>query len=126
MQPGRVILNRAWFLQNPLFGGHGAVGAYQPVKKIAVAVATAYGEGSFDVRGNSKYPGHADIFAAIGASQTRGAAMQPSADVEAEPPANGPALGQRSYPPASTTSWRGVSAPLGSCYGQMYLEHTFF
>jgi CubicO group peptidase (beta-lactamase class C family) len=63
-----VILSGAWILQNPLFGGYGAIEAYLPARRIAIAVATTFGEGSFDDQGNN----HAaraswEIFAAIGA-----------------------------------------------------------
>jgi CubicO group peptidase (beta-lactamase class C family) len=63
-----VVISNGWLLQNPLFAGYGAVEAYLPAKKIAIAVATTYGEGSFDDEGNYKY-GNASqqIFAAIGA-----------------------------------------------------------
>jgi hypothetical protein len=63
-----VILSGAWILQNPLFGGYGAIEAYLPARRIAIAAATTFGEGSFDDQGNN----HAaraswEIFAAIGA-----------------------------------------------------------
>jgi CubicO group peptidase (beta-lactamase class C family) len=63
-----VVNSSGWLLQNPLFGGYGAVEAYLPSKKIAIAVATTYGEQSFDEQGNYMY-GNASqrIFAAIGA-----------------------------------------------------------
>jgi CubicO group peptidase (beta-lactamase class C family) len=62
-----VVLSGSWILQNPLFGGYGAVEAYLPSKKIAIAVVTTYGEESFDIQGNYKY-GNASqaIFKAIG------------------------------------------------------------
>jgi CubicO group peptidase (beta-lactamase class C family) len=47
-----VVLHGPWILQNPLFGGYSAVEAYLPEKKIAIAVANTYGEGSFDEQGN--------------------------------------------------------------------------
>jgi CubicO group peptidase (beta-lactamase class C family) len=62
-----VVLSGSWLLQNPLFGGYGAVEGYLPAQKIAIAVATTFGEGAFDDQGNYKYSSHADIFAAIGA-----------------------------------------------------------
>jgi CubicO group peptidase (beta-lactamase class C family) len=61
-----VVLSGDWLLQNPLFAGYGAVTGYLPAQKIAVAVATTFGEGAFDDEGNYKYSSHSDIFAAIG------------------------------------------------------------
>ena len=49
-----VVRNGSWILQNPLFGGYGAVEAYQPARKISIAVVTTFGEGSFDSQGNTK------------------------------------------------------------------------
>jgi hypothetical protein len=46
-----VIFNGAWLLQSPQFGGYGGVAAYLPARRIALAVATTYGEGSFDASG---------------------------------------------------------------------------
>ena len=40
--------------------------AYLPAQKIAIAVATTFGEGSFDDQGNYKYSSHVELFAAIG------------------------------------------------------------
>ncbi len=60
-----VVLSNSWILQNPLFGGYGAVEAYLPSKKIAIAVVTTYGEGSFDEQGIYKNASQA-IFKAIG------------------------------------------------------------
>ena len=39
---------------------------YLPARKIAIAVATTFGEGAFDDQGNYKYSSHSAIFAAIG------------------------------------------------------------
>ena len=61
-----VVLSNAWILQNPLFAGFGAVAGYLPAAKIAIAVATTYGEGAFDDQGNYKYSSHQEIFGAIG------------------------------------------------------------
>jgi CubicO group peptidase (beta-lactamase class C family) len=61
-----AVLSGSWILQNPLFAGCGAVTGYLPAEKIAVAVATTYGEGAFDDQGNYKYSSHLQIFAAIG------------------------------------------------------------
>ncbi|MBA2598306.1 MAG: beta-lactamase family protein [Chloroflexia bacterium] len=62
-----VVLSGSWILQNPLFAGYGGVEAYLPAKKLAIAVATTFGEGSFDDEGNYKYSSHVELFAAIGA-----------------------------------------------------------
>lgn len=62
-----VVLHGPWILQNPLFGGYGGVMAYLPARKIAVAVATTFGEGAFDDRGGYTYASHVQLFAAIGA-----------------------------------------------------------
>lgn len=61
-----VVLTNSWIAQNPLFAGCGAVAGYLPVEKIAIAVATTFGEGAFDDQGNYKYSSHQDIFRAIG------------------------------------------------------------
>jgi CubicO group peptidase (beta-lactamase class C family) len=63
-----VVLTADWILQNPLFAGYGAVAGYLRAEKIAIAVATTYGEGAFDDEGNYKYSSHQDIFGAIGNS----------------------------------------------------------
>lgn len=47
-----VVRNGSWVLQNPLFGGYGAVEAYNPGKKISIAVVTTFRNGSFDARGD--------------------------------------------------------------------------
>jgi CubicO group peptidase (beta-lactamase class C family) len=47
-----VVLHGDWILQNPLFAGYAAVEAYLPEKKIAIAVASTYGEAGFDDQGN--------------------------------------------------------------------------
>ncbi len=62
-----VAFRGSWIVQPPLFGGYGAVIGYLPAKKIAIAVATTFGEGSFDDQGGYKYSSHQDIFTAIGA-----------------------------------------------------------
>ena len=62
-----VVLSGAWIVQNPLFGGYGGVMAYLPAQKIAIAVATTFGEGSLDNQGGYKYSSHVKLFAAIGA-----------------------------------------------------------
>ena len=47
-----VVRNGSWILQNPLFGGYGAVEAYLPAKKISIAVAVTFGARSYDAAGN--------------------------------------------------------------------------
>ena len=63
-----VILSGSWILENPLLAGYGSAAAYLPAGKIAIAVATTFGEGSFDETGDNR-SGRAswEIFAAIGA-----------------------------------------------------------
>jgi hypothetical protein len=61
-----VILTGDWIVQNPLFAGCGAVAGYLPAEKIAIAVATTFGEGAFDDQGNYRYSSHQDLFGAIG------------------------------------------------------------
>jgi CubicO group peptidase (beta-lactamase class C family) len=61
-----VVLSGDWILQNPLFAGYGAVAGYLPAEKIAVAVATTFGEGAFDEQGTYRHRSFQDIFAAIG------------------------------------------------------------
>jgi CubicO group peptidase (beta-lactamase class C family) len=61
-----VVLHGKWILQNPLFSGYAAIGAYYPAGKLAVAVASTFGEGSFDEQGNYSI-GWQDVFEAIGA-----------------------------------------------------------
>jgi CubicO group peptidase (beta-lactamase class C family) len=60
-----AVLHGKWVLQNPLFGGYAAIGAYLPPKKIAIAVATTFGEASFDDKGNYSQ-GWQDLFQGIG------------------------------------------------------------
>ena len=59
-----VVISGSWLLQNPLFGGYGAVAAYLPAKKIAIAVANTFQEAAFDDQGNYKHKPFQDIFAA--------------------------------------------------------------
>ncbi|CAA9551296.1 MAG: D-alanyl-D-alanine carboxypeptidase [uncultured Thermomicrobiales bacterium] len=62
-----VVLAGPWILQNPLFGGYGAIEAYLPSKKVAIAVVTTFGERSFDEQGNNPHARASwNIFAAIG------------------------------------------------------------
>ena len=64
-----VVLSGPWILQNPLFAGYGAVEAYLPSRKLAIAVATTFAEQGFDVAGDYLH-GRAswEIFAAIAAT----------------------------------------------------------
>lgn len=60
-----AVLHGQWVLQNPLYGGYAAIGAYLPPKKIAIAVAVTFGENSFDDQGNYSQ-GWQDLFQGIG------------------------------------------------------------
>jgi CubicO group peptidase (beta-lactamase class C family) len=62
-----VVRTNAWILQNPLFAGCGGVMAYLPSRRIAIALATTFGEGAFDDEGGYKHSSHVELFAAIGA-----------------------------------------------------------
>lgn len=43
-----VVISGDWLLQNPLFSGESAVGAYLPADDVAIAVAVTYQPGAFD------------------------------------------------------------------------------
>src|SRR5437762_5997382 len=61
-----VVRSGSWLLQNPLLGGSGAIEAYLPSKKIAIAVAVTFIPGAFDSQGN--YANSSDtVFRSIGA-----------------------------------------------------------
>ncbi len=60
-----AVLHGEWVLQNPLFSGFAAIGAYLPPKKIAIAVANTFAEASFDDKGNYTQ-GWQDLFQGIG------------------------------------------------------------
>jgi CubicO group peptidase (beta-lactamase class C family) len=63
-----VVRSGPWILQNPLFCGYGAVEAYLPARKLAIAVATTFGEQSFDAQGDYLHSRASwEIFAAIAA-----------------------------------------------------------
>jgi CubicO group peptidase (beta-lactamase class C family) len=47
-----VVRNGSWIVQNPLFAGYAAVEAYNPARRISIAVATTFGRGNFDSQGN--------------------------------------------------------------------------
>ena len=62
-----IVISGNWLLQNPLFGGYSAVGAYLPAQKISIAVAVTYQDAAFDADGN--YANEADgLFRRIGAT----------------------------------------------------------
>ncbi len=61
-----VVLHGKWILQNPLFSGYAAIGGYYPAGKLTVAVATTFGEASFDEHGNYT-SGWQSVFETIGA-----------------------------------------------------------
>lgn len=61
-----VVLSGSWILQNPLFAGCGAIEAYLPARKIAIAVATTFTEEGFDAEGNALHSRASwEIFAEI-------------------------------------------------------------
>ncbi len=61
-----IVRSGSWLLQNPLLGGYGAIEAYLPSKKIAIAVAVTFTPEAFDSEGN--YPNASDgLFRPIGA-----------------------------------------------------------
>jgi len=61
-----VVRSGSWLLQNPLLDGYGAVEAYLPSKKIAIAVAVTFTPEAFDSQGS--YPNASDtVFRSIGA-----------------------------------------------------------
>jgi CubicO group peptidase (beta-lactamase class C family) len=60
-----VVRSGSWLLQNPLLDGYGAVEAYLPPRKIAVAVAVTFTPEAFDSQGN--YANSSDtLFRSIG------------------------------------------------------------
>jgi len=61
-----VVRSGSWLLQNPLFAGCGAIEAYLPSKKIAIAVAVTFNEQAYDAQGNVNNYSQ-NLFAAIGA-----------------------------------------------------------
>lgn len=61
-----VVRNGSWILQNPLFGGYGAIESYLPSKRISIALAYTLNEKGFDSEGNySNYP--TALYSQIGA-----------------------------------------------------------
>src|SRR5438105_3741381 len=62
-----VVRSGSWLLQNPLLGGLGAIEAYLPSEKIAIAVAVTFTPEAFDSQGN--YANSSDkLFRSIGTS----------------------------------------------------------
>jgi len=60
-----VVRSGSWLLQNPFLGGLGAIEAYLPSKKIAIAVAVTFAPEAFDSQGN--YANSSDkLFRSIG------------------------------------------------------------
>ena len=60
-----IVRSGSWLLQNPLVDGYGAVEAYLPSKKIAIAVAVTFAPEAFDSQGN--YANSSDaLFRSIG------------------------------------------------------------
>jgi CubicO group peptidase (beta-lactamase class C family) len=54
-----VVISGDWLLQDPLFSGESAVGAYLPAQDVAIAVAVTYQPGAFDAT-TGNYPNTAD------------------------------------------------------------------
>lgn len=50
-----MVLKDSWILQNPLFFDYGSIEGYLPEEKIAIAIASTYGEASFDDQGDYQY-----------------------------------------------------------------------
>lgn len=46
-----VFRTGSWIAAQPLFAGLGSVAAYNPAKRVSIAVAVAFGEGAFDADG---------------------------------------------------------------------------
>ena len=47
-----IVISGNWLLQNPMFGGYGAIEAYLPSQKIAIAAAVTFNPEAFDDQGN--------------------------------------------------------------------------
>jgi len=64
-----IVTTGNWVMQNPAFGGFGAVMAYLPGQDIAVSIAVTFGEGSYDPADGSNLAGNAAdiLFRDIGA-----------------------------------------------------------
>jgi hypothetical protein len=46
-----VVITGNWLVQNPMFGGYGAIEAYLPSQKIAIAAAVTFDPEAFDDQG---------------------------------------------------------------------------
>ncbi|BBY15428.1 serine hydrolase domain-containing protein [Mycolicibacterium litorale] len=61
-----IVISGDWLLQDPMFAGLGAVEAYLPARKLAIAVAVTFAPEAFDAKGD--YPNSAQtLFARIAA-----------------------------------------------------------
>jgi len=61
-----IVISGDWLLQNPMFAGYAAVGAYLPSRKIAIAVACTFDQAAFG--NNGSYSNEADtLFRGIAA-----------------------------------------------------------
>jgi CubicO group peptidase (beta-lactamase class C family) len=47
-----IVISGNWLVQNPLFGGYGAIEGYLPSQKIAIAAAVTFAPEAFDDQGN--------------------------------------------------------------------------
>ncbi|MGO9820345.1 MAG: serine hydrolase domain-containing protein [Solirubrobacteraceae bacterium] len=47
-----VVRNGGWILQNPLFGGYGAIESYLPSQRVSIAMAVTFKASAFDAEGN--------------------------------------------------------------------------
>jgi CubicO group peptidase (beta-lactamase class C family) len=47
-----IVISGNWLVQNPMFGGYGAIEAYLPSQKIAIAAAVTFNPEAFDDQGN--------------------------------------------------------------------------
>ena len=47
-----LAVNGSWLLQNPLFGGYGAIESYLPSKRISIALAVTFKASSYNAQGD--------------------------------------------------------------------------
>jgi CubicO group peptidase (beta-lactamase class C family) len=47
-----IVISGNWLVQNPMFGGYGAIEAYLPSQKIAIAAAVTFNPEAFDDQGD--------------------------------------------------------------------------
>jgi len=47
-----IVISGNWLVQNPMFGGYGAIEAYLPSQKIAIAAAVTFAPEAFDDQGD--------------------------------------------------------------------------